>query len=78
MSYALRSSPGSLAMLAAMRRASSFSEELIDAGWPTAPTVRGLRRLRDKRAAVAVGGGDKARGRVVAEKRDFRDVGSLP
>ena len=32
MSYALRSSPGSLAMLAAMRRASSFSEELIDAG----------------------------------------------
>lgn len=40
--------------------------------------VRRLRRLRDERAAVAVGCGDKACGHEAAEKRDFRDVGSLP
>ena len=39
--------------------------------------VRRLRRLRDERAAVAVGCGDETRSHAVAEKRDSRDVGSL-
>ena len=36
-----------------------------------------LRCLREQRAAVAVGCGDKTHSHVVAEKRNFRDVGSL-
>jgi hypothetical protein len=39
--------------------------------------VRCLHRLRDERAAAAVGGGDETRGHVVAEEGNFRDVGSL-
>ena len=39
--------------------------------------VRRLRRLRDERAAVAIGCGDETRSHVVSEERNFRDVGSI-